>query len=184
MMQRSPVNGSGWQLVHRCRRSRRWRRGWCAGGVRARATLRRWLRWQTRHGPIRNWPPVSHRRWRCWRATWPRAQAKVLKSYVEALCLGPSLSPLVVSINATTVQLATGARILILPTIGATVRGLTLAAAVCDEIAFWATDEASAYRDTDVLEALRPALADLPVLAVAARGCALGSVQPLPRRTG
>ena len=32
--------------------------------------------------------------------------------------------------------------------------------------------------------ALRPALADLPVLAVAARGCALGSVQPLPWRTG
>ena len=86
-------------------------------------------------------------------------QAKVLKSYVEALCHGPSLSPLVVSITATTVQLATGARVLVLPAIGATVRGLTLAAAVCDEIGFWWTDEDSAYRDADVLEALRPALA-------------------------
>ncbi len=86
-------------------------------------------------------------------------QAKVLRSYVEALCHGPSLSSLVVSINASTVQLATGARVEVLPAIGATVRGRTLAAAVCDEIAFWATDEDSAYRDTDVLEALRPALA-------------------------
>ena len=64
-------------------------------------------------------------------------QAKVLRSYVEALCHGPSLSSLVVSINTSTVQLATGARVEVLPAIGATVRGRTLAAAVCDEIAFW-----------------------------------------------
>ena len=51
--------------------------------------------------------------------------------------MGRRLSPLVVSITATTVQLATGARVLVLPAIGATVRGLTLAAAVCDEIGFW-----------------------------------------------
>ena len=37
-------------------------------------------------------------------------------------------------------------------------RGPTLAAAICDEIGFWATDATAAYRDVEVLEALKPAL--------------------------
>ena len=85
-------------------------------------------------------------------------QAKVLRSYVEALCRAPLMAPLVVSATASAVVLATGARLEVLPAIGATVRGRTLAAAVCDEIAHWWTDDESAYRGTDVLEALRPAL--------------------------
>ena len=86
-------------------------------------------------------------------------QAKVLKNYLSGLCRLPLLAPLVVASTATAVELATGARVEILPAIGAAVRGRTLAAAICDEIAFWATDEESAYRDTEVLDALRPGLA-------------------------
>jgi hypothetical protein len=42
-----------------------------------------------------------------------------------------------------------------------TVRGYTVCAALCDEIAFWRSDE-SANPDREVLEALRPAMATVP----------------------
>lgn len=41
------------------------------------------------------------------------------------------------------------------------VRGYTIAAAICDEVAFWRSDE-SANPDTEVINALRPALATMP----------------------
>ena len=40
-------------------------------------------------------------------------------------------------------------------------RGYTVCAALCDEIAFWRSDE-SANPDHEVLEALRPAMATVP----------------------
>jgi hypothetical protein len=42
-----------------------------------------------------------------------------------------------------------------------TVRGYTLCAALCDELAFWPTDDA-ALPDYAVLDALRPAMATIP----------------------
>jgi hypothetical protein len=42
-----------------------------------------------------------------------------------------------------------------------TVRGYTLAAVICDEIAFWRSDE-SANPDSEILSAIRPGLATLP----------------------
>lgn len=41
------------------------------------------------------------------------------------------------------------------------VRGYTIAAAICDEVAFWRSDE-SANPDSEVIAALRPALATMP----------------------
>jgi hypothetical protein len=41
------------------------------------------------------------------------------------------------------------------------VRGYTIAAAICDEVAFWRSDE-SANPDTEVIAALRPALSTIP----------------------
>ena len=40
-------------------------------------------------------------------------------------------------------------------------RGYTIAAALCDELAFWPTDN-SASRDYEVLNALRPGMATVP----------------------
>jgi hypothetical protein len=42
------------------------------------------------------------------------------------------------------------------------VRGYTLIAALCDEIAFWRTDESSSNPDVEILAALRPAMATIP----------------------
>jgi hypothetical protein len=42
------------------------------------------------------------------------------------------------------------------------VRGYTVIAALCDELAFWRSDESSANPDTEILEALRPAMATIP----------------------
>jgi hypothetical protein len=42
------------------------------------------------------------------------------------------------------------------------VRGVTVVCAICDEVAFWNFDSASANPDTEVLRALRPAMATIP----------------------
>jgi hypothetical protein len=41
------------------------------------------------------------------------------------------------------------------------VRGYTIVAALCDEIAFWPTDD-SAQPDYEILDALRPGMATIP----------------------
>lgn len=42
------------------------------------------------------------------------------------------------------------------------VRGYSLVAALCDELAFWPTDEHSAEPDREILNALRPGLSNIP----------------------
>ena len=41
-------------------------------------------------------------------------------------------------------------------------RGYTCIAALCDEIAFWRSDESSANPDAEIIAALRPAMATIP----------------------
>jgi hypothetical protein len=43
-----------------------------------------------------------------------------------------------------------------------TTRGYSFAAVLCDEIAFWRSDESSANPDTEILRALRPGMASIP----------------------
>ena len=43
-----------------------------------------------------------------------------------------------------------------------TTRGYSFAAVLCDEIAFWRSDETSANPDTEILRALRPGMASIP----------------------
>ena len=42
-----------------------------------------------------------------------------------------------------------------------TTRGYTVVGAICDEIAFWENSEDAAQSDTDILNALRPAMATI-----------------------
>jgi hypothetical protein len=43
-----------------------------------------------------------------------------------------------------------------------TVRGRTVVAALCDELAFWSVDEGTANPDSEIINALRPAMATIP----------------------
>jgi hypothetical protein len=91
-----------------------------------------------------------------------RRQAKVILRYIKAfLTKVPMLSPLVESEREESVTLTNG--IIIEVTTGSfrSVRGRTVVAALCDEIAFWLSDE-SANPDTEVLAAIRPSMATIP----------------------
>lgn len=56
--------------------------------------------------------------------------------------------------NSITIEIAAGSF--------RTTRGYTLVAALCDEIAYWSTDEDSADPDVEILTALRPGMATIP----------------------
>ena len=43
-----------------------------------------------------------------------------------------------------------------------TVRGRTIVAALCDELAFWRTDEDSSSPDVEIIAALKPAMSTVP----------------------
>jgi hypothetical protein len=61
-----------------------------------------------------------------------------------------------------TVELHNGVNIEVHTASYRTVRGYTAIGVVCDEIAFWKTDDGSANPDAEVLQALRPAMATVP----------------------
>jgi hypothetical protein len=89
-----------------------------------------------------------------------RSQARVLFRYVKGLLKRPMLSRLVVRETASEIELSVGTSIEIM-TAGQNVRGYTMAAAICDEIAYWPSSELCAEPDREVLSALRPALSTL-----------------------
>jgi hypothetical protein len=69
-----------------------------------------------------------------------------------------NLRDLVEGSTSDTLSLATGIDVEVRPASFRTVRGITAVGAVCDEIAFWRSDD-SANPDREILKALRPALA-------------------------
>lgn len=91
-----------------------------------------------------------------------RKQARVIFRYITALLERvPMLSPLVERRTAETVDLSNRISIEVHTSSFRAVRGYTVVAALCDEIAFWRSDE-SANPDTEILAALRPAMATIP----------------------
>jgi hypothetical protein len=91
-----------------------------------------------------------------------RRQARVIFRYVAALLGGvPMLAAMIERETADTIDLNNGLTIEILAASFRTVRGYTLVAALCDEIAFWRSDE-SANPDTEIIGAIRPAMATIP----------------------
>ena len=69
-----------------------------------------------------------------------------------------NLCDLVASKTSDTLSLVTGIDVEVRPASYRTIRGVTAVAAVCDELAFWRSDD-SANPDKEILKALRPALA-------------------------
>jgi phage terminase large subunit-like protein len=89
-----------------------------------------------------------------------RSQARVLFRYVKGLLRRPMLARLVVRETASEIELSVGTSIEIM-TAGQNVRGFSMAAAICDEIAYWPSSELCAGPDREVLSALRPVLSTL-----------------------
>lgn len=91
-----------------------------------------------------------------------RRQARVVRRYVGGLLAStPVLQLLVTRESQDAIELSNGIAIEIHTASFRTIRGYTVVGAVCDEIAFWPTEDA-ADPDREILAALRPAMATVP----------------------
>lgn len=86
-------------------------------------------------------------------------QARALMRYVRGLFENPMLRKMIVRETETIIELSNRTAIEIGTASFRSVRGYTLAAVICDEIAFWMADGANP--DEEIIAALRPALATL-----------------------
>jgi hypothetical protein len=92
-----------------------------------------------------------------------RAQARSIFKYVSGLLKAvPVLAAMVQAETADTIELSNSVTIEITTASFRTTRGYTFAAVLCDETAFWRSDETSANPDVEILRALRPGLASIP----------------------
>ena len=90
-----------------------------------------------------------------------RKQSRVIMRYVTALLQGiPMLAELVEHSDTESLDLTNGISIEITTASYRTIRGYTVLAALCDEIAFWRSEE-SANPAEEILAALRPAMANV-----------------------
>ena len=90
-----------------------------------------------------------------------RKQARVIMRYVKGLLENPALAKLLEAETADSVDLASQVTIEVGTASHKTIRGYTLAAALCDEIAFWPQED-SATPDVEIIAALLPAMATIP----------------------
>ena len=91
-----------------------------------------------------------------------RRQARTVMGYVTGLIEDtPMLAAMVVGRTAESIELSTGVRIEIHTASWRALRGYTVVAAVCDEVAFWRSED-TANPDVEIIGALRPAMATIP----------------------
>jgi hypothetical protein len=91
-----------------------------------------------------------------------RKQARVIFRYIRGLLQGvPMLERLIERETSDTFDLTNGVTIEVGSASYRSVRGYTVVAALCDEISFWPTDDAT-DPDYAILDALRPAMATIP----------------------
>jgi hypothetical protein len=91
-----------------------------------------------------------------------RRQARVCKGYVYGFLRSVAmLAAMIANETRDSIELTNGITIEIHTASFRTLRGYTVVAAVCDEVAFWPTGD-SANPDSEILTALRPAMATVP----------------------
>ncbi|OJU24196.1 MAG: hypothetical protein BGN91_00940 [Nitrobacter sp. 62-13] len=91
-----------------------------------------------------------------------RKQAKVVLRYIKAFLTNtPMLARMIEGETTESISLTNNITIEVVTASFRSVRGFTLVAALCDEIAFWQGED-SASPDTEILAALRPAMATIP----------------------
>ena len=92
-----------------------------------------------------------------------RRQAGIIFRYVRAMIREvPMLAPLIVRETKESIELSTGIAIEVMTASYKSVRGYTAVCVLGDEAAFWQNDEFSADPDTEILNALKPAMATIP----------------------
>jgi hypothetical protein len=90
-------------------------------------------------------------------------QAKVVKGYVEGkIERSPVLRGHVVASRAQELELDNRVTIAIHPSSFRAIRGLSVVACICDEVAYWWTEEGYSNPDVEVVRAVRPAMATFP----------------------
>jgi Terminase large subunit, T4likevirus-type, N-terminal len=97
------------------------------------------------------------------------AQAQRAFQYVSGVIAHvPAFKRMVETKTADTIKLTNGIDIECRPASFRTIRGLTAAAIICDEISYWRSDETSRNPDSEILAAARPALSTLggPLICV------------------
>ena len=72
------------------------------------------------------------------------------------------MQPMIIGGDSETITLSNRVRIEIATASFRTARGYSFAAVLCDEVAFWRSDESAANPDVEILRALRPGLASIP----------------------
>jgi hypothetical protein len=90
-----------------------------------------------------------------------RRQARVVMRYVRGLLAVPILAKLVVAERQESFDLDNAVTIEVMTASFRSTRGYTIVAALCDEVAFWPSED-SASPDYEVLDALRPGMATIP----------------------
>jgi hypothetical protein len=91
-----------------------------------------------------------------------RRQARVILRYIRALLTRvPMLAALIQRDTAETIDLTNSISITVHTASFRTVRGSTIVAALCDEIAFWRNED-SANPDWEIVNAVRPGMATIP----------------------
>jgi hypothetical protein len=91
-----------------------------------------------------------------------RRSSRTIMSYVKAFLDHPRLQDRVTAEQAESVTIDGTLQIEVVTASFRAVRNRTVIAALCDEIAFWRSDEGSANLDREVITALEPAMATIP----------------------
>jgi hypothetical protein len=105
-----------------------------------------------------------------------RRQARTIMGYVKAFLEHPQLRELVQHESAESIQLAGSVLIEVVTASYRAVRSRTVLAALCDEIAFWHSEDSSVNPDSEIINALEPAMATIP------NALLLGASSPYARR--
>lgn len=92
-----------------------------------------------------------------------RKQARVIARYARALLFEvPTLATMIERETDDEIGLNNGIVIDIQTASFRSVRGFTVVCALCDEIAFWRSEDSAANPDTEILAALRPSMSTIP----------------------
>ena len=84
-----------------------------------------------------------------------RIAFRCIRNYLRS---SPILSKSIRRITKNEIELTNGITICCYPCSYIAVRGITIVAAICDEMAFWPHDESAANPEVEILEALRPGM--------------------------